>query len=285
MGTILSVNHDYWGTIVTYFGYFLLFGSLIVSLFTRKTRFTRVSQQIKETHDQRRKLLGSMVILLLFFGGTLQGFAQDSNELSKEHASSFGRLLIQNKDGRIIPVNTISNQVLVKIYKKSSFENLSADQVFLGMISNPNHWKNKAMIKVGDPALQSILGINGNYARYNDFFNDKGHYKIKKDIDEAYAKKPALRNMFDKELIYVDERMNVCYMVYSGSLLKIFPIPNHRNNKWASPLDFDQKEVQSDMAESINLFTDYFDKLNSSIKSRNYTNADLSLQNIREYQA
>ena len=63
-GTILSVNHDYYGTIVTYIGYFLLFGSLIVSLFTRKTRFIRVSQQIKETHEKRKKIITRDVRIL-----------------------------------------------------------------------------------------------------------------------------------------------------------------------------------------------------------------------------
>ena len=33
-GTVLSVNADYWGTLVTYIGYFLLFSTLILSLFT-----------------------------------------------------------------------------------------------------------------------------------------------------------------------------------------------------------------------------------------------------------
>ena len=284
LGTVLSVNHDYWGTIVTYFGYFLLFGSLIVSFFTKKTRFSRVSQRIKETHDQRKKMITSSIVIFMCFIGSFHVFGQDKNEIKKEHAALFGRTLVQNKDGRIIPLNTIANQVLVKIYKKNSFEGLSADQVFLGMVSNPNHWKNKALIKVGDPALQSILGIQGNYARYVDFFNEKGQYKIKAQIDEAYAKKPALRNMFDKELIYVDERMNVSYMAFNGSFLKLFPIPNHPNDKWASPLDFTEKGAQNELSESISLFNTYFDELNSSIKSGDYSKADLSLQKIKDYQ-
>jgi peroxiredoxin len=156
-GTILSVNHDYYGTIVSYIGYFLLFGSLIVSLFTKKTRFRRVSQQIKETHDKRKKLLLGMFAFILMFGGSFSAIAQDQNQLSKEHAAQFGRLLLQNKDGRIVPVNTISSEVLVKIFKKNSFEGLSSDQVFLGMISNPDHWQNRKMVKVGDKAPQFTL--------------------------------------------------------------------------------------------------------------------------------
>ena len=283
-GTVLSVNHDYYGTIVTYIGYFLLFGSLIVSIFTKKTRFRRVSEQIKETREKRKSIVVGIIVLFVTFFGSFESLAQDQNKLSKEHAKSFGKLLIQNKDGRISPVNTISTQTLVKIFKKSSFEGLSADQVFLGMISNPSHWQNRQMIKIGDPALQRILGNNGEYAKYADFFDQNGQYKLKAQIDEAYAKKPAMRNMFDKELIYVDERLNVCYMAFNLSLLKIFPIPNDPNNTWESPADQNHNSDLQGVANGKMLFSEYISKLNVGIKSGNYSEANAALQKIRDYQ-
>ncbi len=283
-GTILSVNHDYWGTVVTYFGYFLLFATLIVSFFTKKTRFSRVSQQIKEVHEQRKKLLASAVLILFTFLGGQYAIAQDDNGISKEHAASFGKLLTQKKEGRIVPVNTIANQVLMKIYKKSSFEGLTPDQVFLGMISNPQHWQHKPMIKVGDPALQSLLGIEGNYASINNFFNEKGEYVLKSQIADAYAKKPAIRNLFDKELIYVDERVNVSYMVFSGSLLKFFPIPNHPENNWVSPADPEKLMNKADADQISKMFTSYLEKLKTALQTNNYTEANEALDVIKNYQ-
>ncbi|MCG8306027.1 MAG: cytochrome c biogenesis protein CcsA [Cytophagales bacterium] len=284
-GTILSVNHDYWGTMITYFGYFLLFGGLIVSLFTKKTRFQRVSRQIKETHEKRKKLTTGMLAGLLVFVASINSVAQGQNELSKSHAEEFGKLLLQNKDGRIIPINTLASQVLVKIYKKSNFKGLSADQVFLGMTISPAHWQGKKMIKVGDPALQRILGVSGKFASYSDFFDEMGHYKLKEQIDEAYAKKPALRNMLDKELIYADERINVCYMVYSGSLLKILPIPNDKNNTWMSPMDKKSIVDNRHAIDAVHLFSDYSNNLNAAIASGNYMDAEVSLQKIKDYQS
>ena len=38
-GTILSVNHDWWGTYVTYVGYFLLFLGFILVFFSKKQDF------------------------------------------------------------------------------------------------------------------------------------------------------------------------------------------------------------------------------------------------------
>ncbi|NJN27124.1 MAG: cytochrome c biogenesis protein CcsA [Cyclobacteriaceae bacterium] len=283
-GTILSVNHDFWGTAVTYFGYALLFGSLIVSFFTKKTRFTRVSEQIKETHEQRKKLVTTAMVLLLTSVAAFPVLAKDANEISKAHAAAFGKLLIQNKDGRIIPVNTTSNQTLMKMYKKSSFEGLTPDQVFLGMISNAEHWKNQPIIKVSDPDLQKTLGISGNYASINQFFDQNGQYILKQQIDAAYAKKPAMRNMFDKELIYVDERVNVAYMIFNGSIFKILPNANEPNGHWESPLDLHQHATAESVTTGTRLFMDYLGALYKAIPSGNYSEADAALQALKAFQ-
>ncbi len=282
-GTVLSVNHDYMGTVITYIGYFLLFATLIISFFTKKTRFRRVSQQLEEIHTKRKKMVATIAILLV---GTLGSsvFAQENNFIHKEHATEFGRLLLQKKDGRMIPINTLSNEVLVKIYKKNKYEGLTADQVFLGMIANRNYWQNQPMIKVGDEALQNMLGIQGNYGRFFDFFTEQGQYKLKQSVDEAYAKKPALRNMFDKELIYVDERINVCFMVYNGSLLKILPIAEDASNHWESPLDMHDHGKTEDGNKGKAIFDNYISEVQAAITSNNYSAADKALAELSKFQ-
>ncbi|MDZ7775053.1 MAG: hypothetical protein U5L09_05280 [Bacteroidales bacterium] len=46
-GTILSVNHDRLGTIVTYIGYFLLTLGMTVSLFSKSSRFQMLAKKIR----------------------------------------------------------------------------------------------------------------------------------------------------------------------------------------------------------------------------------------------
>ena len=55
-GTILSVNHDFWGTFITYTGYTLLFASLLASFFLKTSRFSRISTLLKEVHQKRSRL-------------------------------------------------------------------------------------------------------------------------------------------------------------------------------------------------------------------------------------
>ena len=55
-------------------------------------------------------------------------------EVTKEHAAAFGRLQIQSSQGRMMPINTMATQMLVKIYKKDTYKGYTADQVFLEMV-------------------------------------------------------------------------------------------------------------------------------------------------------
>ena len=60
-GTILSVNHDMWGTYITYLGYFLLYFGLMAILFAKHTRFDDLRKQLKKlktknkTKERRRE--------------------------------------------------------------------------------------------------------------------------------------------------------------------------------------------------------------------------------------
>ena len=45
-GTILSVNHDQWGTYITYAGYMMLYLSMIGIFFIGKTRFKDLSKSL-----------------------------------------------------------------------------------------------------------------------------------------------------------------------------------------------------------------------------------------------
>lgn len=287
-GTILSVNHDYWGTVVTYFGYFLLFGSLIISFFTRKTRFTRILQQLRETHEERKKIAISIVVILISAFGIHDATAQEQHNhnvapIDKDHAADFGKLQVQNQEGRIMPISTMATQILVKIYKKSSYENLTAEQVFLGMVTDHAGWQEKPLIRVNDQAIQSLLGIRGREARFIDFLDENGKYKLKKQVDQAYINKPVLRTKYDKELINVNERVNIAFMVLNGTFLKIFPLPNHPNNDWVTPSEFQNIGSQHQNLEN-NMFADYIKALSDARTANNYQEVNKKLAKISNYQ-
>ena len=112
-GTILSVNHDFWGTWVTYIGYFLLYFGLMAILFDKNTRFGALERTLNKIKKKKANM--TMLALLLV---SVSGFAQQApeatahmhketsvkqldsvikaNAVSKEHAAKFARLVIQD---------------------------------------------------------------------------------------------------------------------------------------------------------------------------------------------
>ena len=159
-----------------------------------------LTRQLRSIHDQREKISATGVVLFLglTFSGQLQAQVYTGDVVKPEHAAEFGKLLTQDREGRMEPINTAASKILMKIHKKTTYRGLTADQVFLGMVSDPEKWQTEPIIKVGEPALQSILGMMEDYAKFTDFLDDKGMYKIKDFVDQAHMKKPAYRTTFDK---------------------------------------------------------------------------------------
>ena len=57
-GTVLSVNHDFWGTWITYFGSFMLFFGLMAIMFSKATRFKFLENPLNTIKAKKAKLFG-----------------------------------------------------------------------------------------------------------------------------------------------------------------------------------------------------------------------------------
>ena len=55
-GTVLSVNHDFWGTWITYIGYFILYIGLLGIMFFGKTRFKSLSKTLEKIRAKKALL-------------------------------------------------------------------------------------------------------------------------------------------------------------------------------------------------------------------------------------
>lgn len=63
-GTILSVNHDWWGTTITYIGYLMMSIGMLLSLFAPVGRFKELNGKLRKIKEKRVKA-GFMAIFLL----------------------------------------------------------------------------------------------------------------------------------------------------------------------------------------------------------------------------
>ncbi len=246
LGTVLSVNHDPAGMYTTYTGYGLLFLFIILSIINRKSSFRTIRPGY--WHSRYRKPVAAMV--LLFLASLLPARGQHL-VIDKEAADSFGEVLAQDQKGRTKPLYTISSDILRKVARENSFDGLSPMQVLLGVSLDFYHWQNVPLIKVSNDEVRQLLRINGERAAFSDIvtFGDGGGYKLSDYVGKAYAKAESERTRFDKEVIKVDERVNICYMMSRGDFMRIFPLRDGTDH-WGMAQD----AVMHDVSPEDSLF-------------------------------
>ncbi len=296
-GTILQVNHDFWGTWVTYIGYFLLYLGLMLILFDKRTRFGKLTKTLSKIKN-KKKAIGLSVLML--FG--LNSFAQDGNHgqerdlealnanivassVSKEHAKRFGELIIQD-DGRMKPVNTFSSELLRKISRSASYGELDANQVFLSMSEHPQLWIDVPLIYLarGNDSIRKVLGVPLDVKQISmlDMFDAKGNNKLDPYLTAATSK--ANPNKFEKDFIKTYEHVYLMNQALTGSILKIFPIQGDLNNKWESALEIRARMATKDDSIKGQLFPVYLGTLKNARETGNYKNSDDLLTAMIEYQ-
>lgn len=292
-GTILSVNNDP-GKWPTYFGYLLLGVGLFFNLINPKSRFRKLSSMIQKDMNKIKSLMVSFLLLAGMLGTTtLHAYTTEEyldflKQYDRKHADKFGELLVQSVDGRIKPIDTISTELLNKVYGGTNFKGLSDNQVALGMMSSPAEWQTQPIIKVFHPELKKIIGLSPDqkYASFNDFFEKEGNhaFKLTKYSEEANRKKPALRDQFDKDVIKVDERVNICYMVYTGEIFKMIPKQNDIGKKWFAPQEAVMTFSKQEGDEVKALLGGYFESIGEGLEKRDWSNANRGIDKLKSYQ-
>ncbi|MFC6101074.1 c-type cytochrome biogenesis protein CcsB [Olivibacter domesticus] len=334
-GTVLSVNHDYWGTTITYIGYTFLFFGMFVTLFWKGTRFSKLNSQLKALSKQK------LAVLLLLFLPLSTTFAQQidmhgpsqgnqlkedvhqhdthdheehnketignneikgllslqtkdaeqfarSIKIDKSHATRFGSLLVQNFDGRIEPINTLALEILRKLYHKDQFYQLDANQFLLAVSTQPFAWAQIPMIKVGTKGgAQLAEATRANTQGYTSLINllkfgndNSPHFILEADYQKAFAKKPAEQNSYDKDVIELNDKLQVMQLLISGQYLRILPIPNDPNNTWIAW----ESGHNHDGGSKSNPVEDYFRGVISAQTTGAWPQADRHLQAIKDLQ-
>ncbi|MFN3755059.1 cytochrome c biogenesis protein CcsA [Flavobacterium sp.] len=299
-GTVLSVNHDFWGTTVTYIGYFLLFFCMMAILFVKNTRFADLKRKLENVKKKKSKLITALVLLF-----SLNGLAQEHTDthkkamptqkqidsiinkykVSEKHAAQFGRLVIQDEGGRMKPINTFSSELLRKVSKSDTYKDMNSDQVFLSMTQFPTVWFETPLIyiKKGNDSIRKIIGIKPDekYASFHAFFDENWNYKLSPYLETAY--KATIPNQFEKDFIETDKKVNLLNSALSGKILKIFPVPNDPNNKWLSFLEINH--ATGNALDTIKgALPVYLDALMKASDSKDYTRANTFLVGMEDYQ-
>ena len=173
-GSVLALNYDPFGTPITYLGYALLGLSMMWVLLA-----------------SRKRLL--MIALLAGYAFS----SQASPVVPVEKAAAMEREQVV-WNGRIAPMGTMSQELLLKLYGKRSYHGLSGTQVVSSMLLEPRTWSDEPIIKV-----------------------KRGTYKALSDFVDYSGDVPRLRNMGQDPK--TDEKVGLILMLMQGTLVKALP--------------------------------------------------------------
>lgn len=304
LGTVLSVNQDFWGTNISYLGYTLMALGMLLTLFGKHSRFQIINSKLNQLKVKKAAIMMAMLTLGLGAaqaqeeGHSKFDYAQSllRNEINKTHADAYGDLLVQDMDGRIKPINTLGSEFLRKVHGRSSFKvsvdgytaKLNSNQVFLMLHVNPLVWQQVPIIKVdpdGGKEIMEVIGVNEDkYYSFIDFLDKEGNYLLSEMVDEASRKKPAAQNAFDKELIKVDERFNVFFQGLTGHYLKVFPKEGDPANTWYSDKFEEPIFTGEDSVFVRKIMPMYYQSIMQSLREKDWSTADETLGYIKKYQ-
>ncbi|EKK8947443.1 cytochrome c biogenesis protein CcsA [Campylobacter jejuni] len=290
-GTVLSVNKDP-GKIPTYIGYFLLCLGMFMNFLNPHSRFRTLARLINKDTLKHTSVI--IFILLLSFGSE-KTFAQDLNStlpvVNTNHAKALATLIVQKSaDGRMVPFDTLSREILEKIHQSDSYKGQNSNAVMLSMLVDVDKWQMEPFILMPQnqavrDAIANILEIpSAKYISYKDFFDENNRYKLQKYVENANRKNPNARGVFDKEIIKLDERANVVNLVFSGELFKFIPVQNNPNNVWLAPFSAATTLKGDEGHIVLALIQNYFSAVENAFKDGNWTRADEGLKFIKEYQ-
>lgn len=302
-GTILSVNHDVSGTIITYIGYAMLFSGLFITLFWKGTRFSILNQQLKAMAAKK-----VTAVLLVLLGGLSLVQAQQAPgtppasapqqevdgksfaekiTIDKKHAEAFGYLPVQNIDGRIEPANTLALEILRKLYRHDNFYNLDANQFLLAITSQPFEWLYAPLIKIDLRGGKELLTLTkANAEGYTCIMNllkldtaGDAHFLLEEEYQRSFSKKPANQDNYDKEVIEINDKMQAVQMLLNGMYLRIIPRPFDENNSWDA-----WSFMQAPKNKGEQLVQSYCKAVLEARSNNNWQPADQLLKQIKDLQ-
>lgn len=290
-GTVLSVSQDRPGTYLTYLGYLLLALGMFLSLFAAGSRFQLLNRKLGQL-----KRRAAVVLLLLPFGAGLAAQPDAYAVVPSEQAAAYGRLIVQDLDGRMKPLNTLANEIARKLSGKTYISipseegpvRLSPEQFLLAVQLAPQTYSALPLITV-DPKksapIISALGISPrSELRFQDFLDEDGAYLLQAWVEAANMLKPAERSESDKELLKADERFNIFYGLLSGDFLRIFPNKEDENHTWFTAQQHRLGFEEEDAVFVQNITGLYLGGLSKGIADGDWSEAEEALGYIRLFQ-
>jgi len=174
--------------------------------------------------------------------------APSKNFLSPASREALRRLTVQDFQGRMKPLDTLSREMVMKITKRSHFEDWEPLDLYLSWMLSPRYWFDKPVIAVRFPGLKDRLGVDAatRAVSAGSLLDASGQYLLSADVEEALRTADRERSKLQRQLLTFDERVNLLFMNFQRSTLRLYPVPADENHTW---LAMDRLSQQFQRAE------------------------------------
>lgn len=232
--TVLSVNHDPYGIPLSYAGYVMFaLGGLLI-LLSPNGRFRSI-------------IKGLGVAGLLLAAGCPGAYASKITGVPRESADSLRtRQVVYG--GRTVTFNTLSRDVVRKLYGKPSYRGLTPEQTLLSLRLYPSEWKKEPLILIKDKDIRKALGLKGKYAALSNLFDSVGNYRVEQLPGR-------LGSNHRRAIEELDEKVGIVLMLYSGDLIVAASPADTSLPEWRVRLELFYNAVPFTMIIFILLFT------------------------------
>jgi cytochrome c-type biogenesis protein CcsB len=290
LGTILSVNKDVAGRTITYSGYLLLMIGFLLMFITPGSRFRKLIRQLRETRADAQKIAAVLVLTVLplysvaqQMGGLSVIEAVQQNRIPEAHAARFGALPVQFR-GRMMPMNTFSSEILRKLYKEQAFGSLNADQFMLSLLAMPQMWMQVPLIALPSKQVSEQYDLPVDHAPYALFFDQQGSYRLLPPLQAIYHHPAGERTAAEKDLVKLDEKINIIWQLLNHNMPGIFPNPGDPSHTWYAAGDDLSLFQEEDSLFISRTFTCYLTEVTRSLQSGDWSIPDRVLREIEAWQ-
>ena len=236
-GTYLSMTHDPIGIGLTYAGYGLLAISMLMVLLSKEGGFRRAIREVR-----RSSVLGALAIGIAM--SSCGRVDQLPETVGAADADSICRLMAYH-NGRVSPLESVARDVVVKITGKASVGGQTSNQIYVGIMTEPQEWAKAEIIKVSAEVAE-ILGKTGKKVSYEDFFGRGGDYKLDGELRKIGRGGRGASDKRARSIEEADERVGVFKMLIEGRMTKIFPYKQGGGVAWYSSSDNLPAEMPQD---------------------------------------
>jgi len=158
------------------------------------------------------------------------------NGLGEAARERMAGLSIQDYQGRMKPLDTLSREMVMKVTKRSHFEGWEPLDLYLSWMNNGSWWLEQPLIAVRNPGVKDLIGVDEStsHVSVRSLLDEFGRYRFGDQVEEALRTASRDRSKFQRKLLTFDERFNIFVMSMQGRTFRIFPLPGDEKGTWLS---------------------------------------------------